>query len=171
MRKQLQRQLKEKYEILYPVVIKEKRYNEPFSDFGYECGDGWYNLIDELLSWLKFQHLTNQYPKITITQVKEKFGYLSFYYNNPEFDDMIWADWQLELPIEKLKSEFENQISKIRGAVSFASSISNTICENCGSNHEVARNNGNWINYYCKECRLAYDFKKVKEKEEHEKTQ
>ena len=40
--------------------------------FGFECGDGWYNLIDELSA--KLEKLG-----VVAVQVKEKFGGLSFY--------------------------------------------------------------------------------------------
>lgn len=46
---------------------------------GFECGDGWYALIDALCSAL--QHETDQCgaPQIVAQQVKEKFGTLRVY--------------------------------------------------------------------------------------------
>jgi RNase P subunit RPR2 len=164
MKKELQEQLKEKYQILYPEFDSTKRFNEPILDRGIECGDGWFSLLDDLMSWIKFQHLTNGYPKITIVQIKEKFGYLSFYYDNPKFDDVVWSSWKAKLPEDELKRQFTRTISEIRGAISFASSISNTICEKCGSNKNVSRIKGNWIRYYCEDCRI--EDKRIKEENE-----
>lgn len=41
--------------------------------FGFECGDGWFELIHTLAQSL------SQYPDLRATQVKEKFGGLRFY--------------------------------------------------------------------------------------------
>ena len=144
MKKELQNQLKEKYQILYPEFDKTKRYNDPILDWGIECGDGWFMILDKIMSWLKFQHLTNGYPKIKIVQIKEKFGMLSFYYENPKFEDSDFKDRQ----------KFNENLSLIRGAVSFATSLSIEICEKCGSTHNVKRTDGNWIRFYCESCRI-----------------
>lgn len=52
------------------------KYPKIFSDtnfFGFECGDGWYNLIDVLCQEL------GKDPSFKAVQVKEKFGGLRFY--------------------------------------------------------------------------------------------
>jgi ribosomal protein L37AE/L43A len=62
----------EKYPTLY------KQYYLPMQEtamcWGFECGDGWFNLIDELSS--KIIELDKNVEAI---QVKEKFGGLRFY--------------------------------------------------------------------------------------------
>jgi hypothetical protein len=46
--------------------------------WGFECGDGWYELIDALC--LNLQHATKHgAPQVVATQVKEKFGALGFH--------------------------------------------------------------------------------------------
>ena len=55
--------------------------------FGFECGDGWYMLLEQLLHSIEW-HLNPEYswPKkeripLHIIQIKEKYGGLRFYYS------------------------------------------------------------------------------------------
>jgi hypothetical protein len=43
--------------------------------FGFECGDGWFDILDEL-----FAKMEASDTEIKLTQVKEKFGTLRVYY-------------------------------------------------------------------------------------------
>jgi len=45
--------------------------------FGFECGDGWFDLIDELS-----RQITELAPDVVAVQVKEKWGGLRFYVNS-----------------------------------------------------------------------------------------
>lgn len=62
----------------YPALYRNR--NGDLGDtsvfWGFECGDGWYTLID-VISEL----LTKHYPHIRAVQVKEKFGGLCFYHD------------------------------------------------------------------------------------------
>ena len=46
---------------------------------GIECGDGWYDLIDDTLSRIEQHCATNGSGLPAITQIKEKFGSLRIY--------------------------------------------------------------------------------------------
>jgi hypothetical protein len=67
----------------YPKIF-ENRFGDIRTTamcWGFECGDGWYNLIDTLCA--KIQNYVDErspevYPVIA-TQVKEKYGTLRFY--------------------------------------------------------------------------------------------
>jgi len=50
----------------------------PFAHRGFECGDGWYDLVDALCLQLQFA-TKNGAPQVVASQVKEKFGKLRFY--------------------------------------------------------------------------------------------
>ncbi|MGF6289652.1 hypothetical protein [Paraburkholderia youngii] len=50
----------------------------PFASWGFECGDGWFDLIDALCATLQ-NATANGAPQVVATQVKEKFGTLRFY--------------------------------------------------------------------------------------------
>ena len=49
--------------------------------WGIDTGDGWYDLIDTLCGLLQFNTDRNRCPQVEATQVKEKYGTLSFYYS------------------------------------------------------------------------------------------
>ena len=65
----------------YPKIFadRHKAMNRTAMCWGFMCGDGWFDLIDCLCA--KLQALSDQEGSIQIvaTQVKEKFGCLSFY--------------------------------------------------------------------------------------------
>jgi long-subunit acyl-CoA synthetase (AMP-forming) len=99
--------------------------------FGFECGDGWYMLLEQLLHSIEW-HLDpeHSWPKkeripLHIQQIKEKFGGLRFYYSGG--DELI------------------------RGMVNFAESLSYHICEHCGSTNNVSQTEG-WITTLCEDC-------------------
>jgi hypothetical protein len=69
----------------YPQIFAVERTSESdglavasqFATKGFECGDGWFDLIDVLC--LNLQHATkNGAPQVVAVQVKEKFGGLRF---------------------------------------------------------------------------------------------
>lgn len=94
--------------------------------WGFECGDGWYDLIDRLCGCIQSYIDNNQHKNIqqvVVTQVKEKFGGLRFYYDGG--DDLIF------------------------GMTWFAQSLSYTICEECGAKGKP--NKGGWIRTTCEE--------------------
>jgi hypothetical protein len=139
--------------------------------FGFECSEGWFTILDELMSsiqhhiksensnrdyrfkhkfpiWLqrkafrvrskrkllikfmrwvamKFPRGVEHMPPIMITQIKEKFGGLCFYYHGGD--------------------------NYIDGLVSLAESLSYRTCEICGSTKDVGMTQG-WLRAVCKSC-------------------
>ena len=101
--------------------------------FGCEHGDGWYVIIENLLSVIE-NHLVNKnrgktdkedIMVVTVDQIKEKFGGLRFYFSGGD--------------------------EYVSGAVSMAENISYHICEHCGSTKNVTQTKG-WIKSLCEEC-------------------
>lgn len=104
--------------------------------FGFECGDGWYELISELCYKIdklitdkypdlkKVEPYNYGYPTFYVTQVKEKFGGLRFYVT-VAYDEIF-----------DLIDEYEEK--------------SLTICEYCGKMGEL-RNKNNWLATLCDE--------------------
>lgn len=100
--------------------------------WGFECGDGWYNLIDKLCDWLQFNtdsnnHLPKYANQVVAVQVKEKFGGLRFYVDGA--------------------SDVQD------AAISFAESMSYRICDVCGAPGKP--NGSGWIRTRCEEHRDA----------------
>jgi len=131
MREELDRQLCEKYPLIF--ADRNKSMMETCMFWGFEHGDGWYPIIDSLcaniqhhIDWQNknFEKGYTQYkqvPQVVAQQVKEKFGTLRFYYNGG--DDVI------------------------DGMVRMAESWSAVACEECGA--PGTQNSQGWIKTLC----------------------
>lgn len=130
----------------YPKIFKD-RYGdmkETLMCWGFECGDGWYKILDSLcrqiqshIDWshknMAFDIKWNQeHPEdqrevrqpvaqVVAVQVKEKFGGLRFYYEGG--DDQIY------------------------GMVRMAESWAANTCETCGETGQLRQ--GGWIRTLC----------------------
>lgn len=93
--------------------------------WGFEHGNGWYWLIDQLCSSIQSYTDANKKPQVVASQVKEKYGTLRFYYSGG--DDYV------------------------AGMVWLAESMSYDICEECGSTKNVTQTKG-WIYTLCEDC-------------------
>lgn len=104
--------------------------------FGFECGDGWADLLVELCTHIN-QHLKTL-PKhisedIVVLQVKEKYGTLRFYVSS--YDEVI-----------------ESLIQK-------AEKKSAVVCETCGK--DATLKGSNWLYVACDEHTLDVDRKRT----------
>lgn len=128
MENQLQQKLIDKYQKIFQ--INDGRRLEPFPMFGIECGDGWYDLLDRLcgliqdhMDWQNKQRdgflknnphnveIPKEISQVTVSQIKEKFGTLRFYYDGED--------------------------EYIHGLVSMAEAMSEVICEECGDRGQL----------------------------------
>lgn len=111
----------------YPKIFAQryKSMEETAMCWGFECGDGWFWLIDKLCESIQNYIDSNHKQQLEATQVKEKYGSLRFYYTGGDklIEGMIWL------------AEF----------------LSNSICENCGEHGENKTIN-NWLYTLCEEC-------------------
>ena len=142
MKQELDKLLCEKYPKM--MVNRNLPMMETCMCWGFACGDGWFNILDQLMG--NIQHHIDWknkkeevVPQVTLDQVKEKFGTLRFYYSGG--DDVI------------------------DGMVRMAESMSGVTCEECGSPGK--RVGGGWVRTMCEPCEdkrtAAYD--KYHEKE------
>ena len=130
MKKELEDKLFEKY----PKIFRQKDLpmNETCMCWGFECGDGWYNILDILCKQIQW-HIDKNLKEdeiegnvqVEATPVKEKFGGLRFYYHGG--------------------NDF------INGLVWMAEGMSERTCERCGAPGK--QNNGSWITTLCESCR------------------
>ena len=126
MREELDKKLVETYPELYANRFGDMK--ETLMCWGFECGDGWYWLIDNLCYTIQNYIDLNKHlniSQVVATQVKEKFGSLRFYYTGGD--------------------------SKIGGMVWLAEHLSYKICEDCGSNNNTKQTKG-WIKTLCEDC-------------------
>ena len=148
MKQELDNLLCEKYPKM--MVNRNKSMIETCMCWGFECGDGWFNILNQLMSniqhhidwkekqrnWAitfnskakpeEFREVPESIPQVTLDQVKEKFGGLRFYYTGGD--------------------------EHIRGLVSMAESMSEVTCEICGSPGK--RGGNGWISTRCEEHNL-----------------
>ena len=118
----------------YPKIFDRSKSDPrgPFTMFGIECNDGWYEILDMLCNAIQFHvdhNMRNVEPEdaqVIAEQIKEKFGGLRFYYRGGD--------------------EF------INGLVSFAEALSYKTCEQCGSNRNVSLRKRSWIKTECDQC-------------------
>lgn len=132
MRDELDQKLCEKYPKIFANRYGDMRTTAMC--WGFECGDGWYQIIDSLclniqshIDWQNenfakgYPHYEKPVPQVVATQVKEKFGGLRFYYEGG--DDVI------------------------DGMVRMAESWAINCCEECGA--PGTQNSRGWIKTLC----------------------
>lgn len=124
MDKRLEKKLKDKY----PELCRncDKSIYESCMGWGFEHGDGWYQLVDEL-----FEKLSN-FKVVRLAQVKEKFGMLRVYIDG--------VDHSISAKVYDTISEYEEKSGKI--------------CETCGE--EGKMRGGHWIYTACDKCDEKY---------------
>jgi len=120
----------------YPKIFCDRHGNmkETAMCWGFECGDGWYNIIDQLcnniqhhIDWSHKNKDKESVPQVVAEQVKEKFGTLRFYYQGGD--------------------------DEISGMVRMAESMSGVTCEKCGSPGSTGGRG--WISTLCSIHRIA----------------
>ena len=127
MKKELQDKLYKDYPKIF--AQKDESMQVTCMCWGFECGDGWYWLLNMLCSQLQWDIDHNNEPQIEATQVKEKFGGLRFYTNGAT--------------------------DKQEGMISLAEFMSYQICEECGSTNNVKQTEG-YIRALCEKCMQKY---------------
>ena len=124
MKQTLDKLLCEKYPKM--LVNRDKSMMETCMCWGFECGEGWFNILDQLMG--NIQHHIDWKVKqgqdiaqVEVNQIKEKFGGLRFYYQGGD--------------------------DQIHGMVQMAESFAGTLCEDCGG--IGTRRSGGWIRTLC----------------------
>lgn len=122
-------ELTKKYEHLF-----SKDTLEPFPLFGFECMEGWFDILKMLVEHIDiyFHHKYKGVPEgFKIVQVKEKFGGLRFYVENA--DDVVHE------------------------LIRFTETLADHTCEYCGSNQNILKSKG-WIITACEQCTKTHEF-------------
>lgn len=152
MRQELQLELQSQFAFMKRDMSLGNRYQ----NYGCECGDGWFELIQELC-----QRITNVYKfegiddiDIEILQIKEKFGKLRFYYRHFGDSNTIQAidflgvgPLRLSPPSDE-ECEYKKKISEL---VHSYEEWSSHICEKCGGRGAL-RTDFVWKKTLCEDC-------------------
>ena len=127
----------------YPILYRD--HTAPLSQslmaFGFEHGDGWFDLIDKLSAKLEMLNNEPACPYYTIAvQVKEKFGTLRFYTH-------------LERKAGDTPTDDERAAERVWGDIIWditdrAEGQSAWICEECGDFGET--NSNGWLSTLCR---------------------
>ena len=123
MREELDELLCKKYPKIF--VNRNAPMTETAMCWGFDCGDGWFNIIDRLCSqiqWHLDHNAEKETPQVVAAQVKEKYGTLRFYYDGGD--------------------------RFIDGLESMAESMSAVTCEVCGNPGKTV--GGGWVRTLCK---------------------
>lgn len=126
MKTELDEQLVKKYSKIF--ADRNADMKETAMCWGFECGDGWYWLIDNLCDSIQSYIDQNEHlhiPQVIATQVKEKWGGLRFYINGGD--------------------------GRIAGMIQLAEHMSFKICEICGSTENIKQTEG-WVQSLCPNC-------------------
>lgn len=134
----------------YPKIFANRHgdMKETAMCWGFECGDGWFNIIDQLCSNIQHhidwaQQQKEKYGRgegcsqVVAVQVKEKFGTLRFYTNGGD--------------------------EQIYGMIRMAESMSAVTCEDCGAPGKL-RGRG-WLYTACDVHTKTSDLIETKEEE------
>ena len=189
MKKKLQEQLLKKYpeffqselpiytgdstkEVLENTVklLKQEEMVIPIQ-FGFECGDGWYMLLDQLMGeiqqYIKYKNesLDREFKIQFLWDLQRWFRFKSR--KKGSWKEKL-AEWIYEkapkgkphifIRIDQIKEKFgglrfyySGGDDEISGMVRMAESLSYKICEYCGTTINVGRTQG-WICVVCKDC-------------------
>jgi len=170
MRAELQNYLVKKYPEFFEYLKEYKGPLMPIS-FGFECGDGWFVILNELMGNIK-NHIENErrnakhrfrhgFPKWLQTKAnrlpwKRKLLRKSMHWLANQYPRGVEP---IPFPnITQIKEKFGGLCfyisggdDTIYGMISLAESLSYRTCEFCGTTKDVGRTQG-WITTCCKPC-------------------
>ena len=158
MRKELDELLCEKY----PKIFRDRSapMNQTCMCWGFDCGDGWFNIIDQLCANIQ-GHINNveQRRNSTIKWNENlndpDFEWSAYYASEfvereerpvPELIDQVVAV-QVKEKFGTLRFYYHGGDDVIDGMVGMAESMSAVTCEECGNPGTVTK--GGWIRTLC----------------------
>jgi hypothetical protein len=193
MKQELDKLLCEKYPKM--MVNRNKGMQETCMCWGFECGDGWFNILDQLMGsiqhhidWKEKQRKWAIDYNEMATQAKagnfELFEETMKALPNDQFKEqrlaeIIAGDFRdvpksiPQVTLDQVKEKFgtlrfyySGGDDYIDGMVSLAESLTGVTCESCGNVGE--RRGGGWVHTYCTPCEEARESRRAKEMEEYE---
>jgi hypothetical protein len=193
MKQELDKLLCEKYPKM--MINRNKNMQETCMCWGFECGDGWFNILDQLMGniqhhidWKEKQRRWAMDYNEMATQAKagnfELFEETTKAQPNDQYKEkrlaeIVAGDFR-EVPesipqvtLDQVKEKFgtlrfyyTGGDDVIDGMVRMAESMTGVTCESCGNIGE--RRGGGWVHTYCTPCEEAREIKRAKETEEWE---
>ena len=196
MKQELDKLLCEKYPKM--MVNRNKNMQETCMCWGFECGDGWFNILDQLMG--SIQHHIDWKEKQRIGAIKynematqAKAGNFDLFeedmkalpndeYKEKRLAEIVAGDFRQvpesipQVTLDQVKEKFgtlrfyyTGGDDYISGMVSLAESLTGVTCESCGNVGE--RRGGGWVHTYCTPCEEARELARKKADEEWEMKQ
>lgn len=193
MREELDKLLCEKYPKM--MVNRNKNMQETCMCWGFDCGDGWFNILDQLMGNIQHHIDWKEKQRKWATDYNEmaaqaKAGNFDLFeeamkalpndeYKENRLADIVAGDFR-EVPqpipqvtLDQVKEKFgtlrfyySGGDDYISGMVSLAESMTGVTCESCGNVGE--RRGGGWVHTYCTPCEEAREIARKKLDEEYE---
>ena len=193
MKQELDQLLCEKYPKM--MVNRNKDMKETCMCWGFECGNGWFNILDQLMGsiqhhidWKEKQR--NWAIKYNEMAAQAKAGNFELFeedmkalpndeYKEKRLAEIVAGDFRQvpesipQVTLDQVKEKFgtlrfyySGGDDYIHGMVSFAESLTGVTCESCGNVGE--RRGGGWVHTYCTPCEEARELARKQADEEWE---
>ena len=187
MKQELDKLLCEKYPKM--MVNRNKDMKETCMCWGFECGDGWFNILDQLMS--QIQHHIDWKEKQRAGAIKynemaaqAKAGNFDLFeeimkalpndeYKEKRLGEIVAGDFRPvpesipQVTLDQVKEKFgtlrfyyQGGDDYISGMVSLAESMTAVTCENCGNPGSCR--GGGWVHTYCTPCEEARELARKK---------
>jgi len=193
MKQELDKLLCEKYPKM--MVNRNKNMQETCMCWGFECGDGWFNILNQLMGniqhhidWkekqragaIKYNEMATQAKAGNFDLFEEDMKDLTNdEYKEKRLGEIVAGDFR-EVPesipqvtLDQVKEKFgtlrfyyQGGDDVIDGMVRMAESMTEVTCEECGNVGE--RRGGGWIHTFCTPCEEARELARKKSNEEYE---
>jgi len=191
MRQELDKLLCEKYPKM--MVNRNKPMQETCMCWGFECGDGWFNILDQLMGniqhhidWKEKQR--NGAIKYNEMAAQAKTGNFDLFeedmkalpndeYKEKRLAEIVAGDFRQvpesipQVTLDQVKEKFgtlrfyySGGDDVIDGMVRMAESMTGVTCESCGNVGE--RRGGGWVHTYCTPCEEARELARKQADEE-----
>ena len=193
MKQELDKLLCERYPKM--MVNRNKSMQETCMCWGFDCGDGWFNILDQLMGniqhhidWkekqregaIKYNEMATQAKSGNFDLFEETMKALpDDEFKEKRLGEIVAGDFRKvpesipQVTLDQVKEKFgtlrfyySGGDDEITGMVRMAESMSGVTCEECGNVGE--RRGGGWVHTYCTPCEQAREVKRVKEMEEYE---
>ena len=193
MKQELDTLLCEKYPKM--MVNRNKNMQETCMCWGFECGDGWFNILNQLMSQIQhhidwkekqrkwaidYNEMAAQAKAGNFDLFEETMkAQLNDEYKEKRLAEIVAGDFRQvpesipQVTLDQVKEKFgtlrfyySGGDDYISGMVSLAESMTGVTCEECGNIGE--QRGGGWVHTYCTPCEEAREVKRAKEMEEWE---
>jgi hypothetical protein len=141
----MENKLEQKLITVAPILYQQHKWDVTSTAmcWGFECPDTWFDILFELSKNIEIINkiLVKYDCAIQAIQVKEKFGYLNFYY------DLIFEKLPESDAEKMIINKYRDEVDKLIDAAEIASW---NICAFCGKPAEATTIG--WITRVCNQC-------------------